>query len=49
MYPNHVVVREMQGDRRPMILHLLGEAVGEARKSLYRHRHGEVLPLDEAC
>ena len=49
MQPHKVVMREVQRNRRPMVLNLLGKAVGQAREPAHGHAHREVLPLNDAC
>ena len=41
-----VVVREIQRKRRPVVLKLLRESVGQASESPNLHPHGEVLTLN---
>ena len=46
--PAEVVVHEVEGDRRDVVLQLLAEGVGQAREPPHAHPHGEVLPLHVA-
>lgn len=42
-----IVIYEVQGHRRLQVIDLLGEAVGQSRKSPHGHSHGQILPLDK--
>jgi hypothetical protein len=46
--PDEVVMREMQRNRRAMVLNLLGERIGQPREPADAHAHRQVLPLDQA-
>jgi hypothetical protein len=45
MLAHEIIMREVQADRRPVVLSLLAESVGQAREPAHPHPHGEVLAL----
>jgi hypothetical protein len=45
---HEIIMREMQPDRRAVVLCLLAESIGQARKPAHPHPHGEVLPFHKA-
>ena len=48
MYPAEVVIREVQGTRRFVIVQLLREGIGQASESPDCHANREVLSLNVA-
>jgi hypothetical protein len=46
MQPHEIVVREMQGYRRPKVLDLLAESVGKPGKATHRPTHRQILTLN---
>ena len=46
--PREIVVHEVERHRRLVVVHLLGEPVGQPREAPHAHPHGEVQALDVA-
>lgn len=49
MNPSEVIVHEIEGERVPVILDLLGMGIRQSRKPLHIHPYLSVHPLRKAC